>query len=242
MARQKNSNKAKRSTSKSKGRDTGVRPATVAPSDSPALASKPDPTESNSLAPHANAASVQTSDVENDSALARLVIPLDRLQAFVRFVWRGALGAGCLWLGRLIWPGPDYQTIVYLSFLTCAFSVALTGFILALASLRWLALALWPSATHITMTDKTIDLHTGAFGHDSFAWSDIDVALEGDLEADIYESLPAQAIVPTLRHRPSDHNVFGSLQTYSGRPAENLAAQIKPFVLQRMRQQEADEA
>lgn len=178
----------------------------------------------------------------SDMQLSSLVIPLDRLQAFVRFVWRGVVGAGCIWLGRSIWPGPDYQTIVYLSFLIFAFSIALAGLIFVLAAVRWLALALWPGATRINMTNERIDLNTGAFGHDSFAWSDIDVELEGSLEADIYESLPAESIVPTLRHRPTDHNVFGSLQTYSGRPAEDLAAQIKPFVLQRLRVQEAAQA
>lgn len=175
-------------------------------------------------------------------ATQELIIPLDRLQAFVRFVWRGAVGAGCMWLGRSIWPGPDYQTIVYLSFLIFAFSIALAGLMFAMAAVRWLALALWPGVTRIKVTNERIDLHTGAFGHDSFAWSDIDVELEGNLEADIYESLPAESIVPTLRHRPTDHNVFGSLQTYSGHPAENLAAQIKPFVLQRLRVQEAAQA
>jgi len=243
MARRKKSTKAKRTTAEKAANETGNRPiesVTGASSQAPASLSNDDSPETASSATHEQAARVETSDVGGDgSELAQLVIPLDRLQAFVRFVWRGAIGAACIWLGRLIWAGPASQTIVYLSFLICAFSIALTGLMLVLAALRWLALALWPSPTQIIMTEKAISLRTGAFGHDSFTWSDIRVELEGDLEADIYESLPAEALVPTLRHQPTDHNVFGSLQTYCGRPAEELAAQIKPFVLQRLRQQEA---
>ncbi len=207
-------------------------------SQTPGEPAKPSPHQ----LPHVPTSTNADVSAGRDKSTPPLVIPLDRLQAFVRFVWRAAVGGGCIWLGRSIWPGPDYQTIVYLSFLICAFSIALVGLMLVLAALRWLALACWPGGTRIHVTADAIDLQTGAFGHDSFAWSDIDVELEGDLEADIYESLPPEAIVPTLRHRPTGHNVFGSLQTYGGRPAEELAAQIKPFVLQRLRVQEAAHA
>ena len=241
MARQKRKPKAKhqRETQSHDSTDGGsVKSVAMVNSQSVGEPSKPsDRQPQQAIAP-------PNTNLSNDSdkILPSLVIPLDRLQAFVRFVWRGAVGAGCIWLGRSIWPGPDYQTIVYLSFLICAFSIALVGLMLILAALRWLALACWPGRTRILVTTDAIDLQTGAFGHDSFAWSVIDVELEGNLEADIYESLPAESIVPTLRHRPTGHNVFGNLQTYSGRPAEDLAAQIKPFVMQRLRVQEAAQA
>ena len=177
----------------------------------------------------------------NDDALSPLVLPIERLQAAVRFIWRGAIGAACIWLAALIWPAPEHETIVYLSFLVCAVSIAFCGFILCLAALRWLALTLWPQPTFIRLTPQHIEIHAGPFGREAVNWHALNVELEGGLTAEIFVSLPDEALVPTLRRSQDGANLFGTLQTYSGQPAEHLAALIKPFVFERMMAQEADD-
>lgn len=182
-------------------------------------------------------ASIPTEEI--DDHIGKLLIPCDRLQAAIRFVWLAAIAGVFIAPVIFAWPDGQLQLVVYLSFLTLVLTSGAIGAAFAYLSLRWLLLAIWPSSTIVGADENVIRIDAGPFGKYEVRWSEVTIQLEGDIDADTYRLLPPEALVPSIRRTHDGFDLFGRMQSLTGLPSETLAAKLKPFVLHAMEQTDA---
>ena len=118
--------------------------------------------------------------------------------------------------------------------------VALTGLILVLRGLRWLALALWPAAVGITADAGALTFRMGPFGTRRYPTDALDVsyAFERSVDADdddnLYESfldpeVQMESYLPRIVHPDASVPLERLILHYARGTERQLAVALRPF-------------
>lgn len=177
----------------------------------------------------------------NISAPPSIRLPVDRVHAVVRSVWRLLPGGVLIGLGYLIgfqigswalfW---ERQSITFVAIGTFILILALSGLSFVVSGIRWLLLAGWMRPVHVDIDETAIRASLGPFGSDTILWSDVRCTVAEGFDADLLSQLDNDAFTPHIRDARSQRDVYAWLQSRTGVAPESLTGALRPYFESRL--------
>lgn len=165
--------------------------------------------------------------------LPSLRIAVDRTRAMVRGLWRcvcGALLIGMIlamdmdW--RLLWQA---QRATFLAYGLLIVLVGVVGLALLVCGARWLLLAAWPSHVGVEVSPLHLTLRAGPFGTETYAWPEIRIAYDEEVDPALWDVLLDDEALPGVRHPSCPEDLIVRIQRLSALQAAELAAMLKLY-------------
>jgi len=176
--------------------------------------------------------STTTISVENHPLPLRLAV--DRTRAMVRGLWRCVCGALLIGLilaidldWRLLWQA---QKASFLAFGLLTALVAVAGLGLLTYGARWLLLAAWPSRMGVEVSPMQLTMRAGPFGTETYAWREIRVAYDEEVDHALWDVLLDDETLPRVRHPSCHEDLVVRIQRLSALQTAELAALLKPYL------------
>ena len=160
-------------------------------------------------------------------------IAIDRTRAMVRGLWRGVCGA--LLVGpvfvmdldwRLLW---QTQRATFLASALLTTLLAVAGVVLLVYGVRWIMLAAWPGRVGVEISPLHISMRAGPFGKETYAWSEIRVAYDEDMDPSLWDVLLDDETLPCVRHPICEEDLVVRIQRLAALRTADLAALLKPY-------------
>ena len=158
-------------------------------------------------------------------------LPVDRISAAVRALWRllaSAILVGAGWAAwmpirwNLLWHEQRASflalTLIILILIGCALAT-LVG------AVRWSALAVWPGRPGVECSTQKVSLMLGPFGTRSASWRDIEVSREFLVEDD-----PSTECTVRLVSRLDGADLTAMIQRFAAIDAESLSTRLAPLL------------
>lgn len=168
-------------------------------------------------------------------------IPVDRVQAAVKAVWRllsaGLLTGTAVLIGfqlgdlHLFWQTQPI-TLIAIGVFVCA--LAITGVLIGIGGLRWLLLACWPGRLFIEIDAASIRAAFGPFGGRTFPWASLRCEIAEGFDAEMLSHVADDAFTPVLNDTREPCEVYGWIQSHSGADPDVLTRALRPYLIARM--------
>lgn len=162
-----------------------------------------------------------------------ICIAVDRTRAMVRGLWRVAFAA--LLFGPVLVMDLDWKLLWQTqraTFLASALLTALlaaAGLVLLVYGVRWIMLAAWPGRVGVDVSPLHISMRAGPFGQETYAWSEIRVAYDEDVDQALWNVLLDDETLPCVRHPACQEDLTVRIQRLAALDAAELAALLKPY-------------
>jgi hypothetical protein len=149
-----------------------------------------------------------------------IILPVDRARAAMRGLWRLAL--------MLITAAPTFIMTVNLDWKLLRLSdpasfyglgvlwlgLAATALGLFVSAARWLLLSVWHQPLLIRISPREIAWNLGPFGQRVIPVQSLEVRLFPEVEPELLESIPDDALTITMRHRSTGENIGAKLEMF----------------------------
>ncbi|HKQ46940.1 MAG TPA: hypothetical protein VJZ71_02595 [Phycisphaerae bacterium] len=167
-------------------------------------------------------------------------LKVDRSRALVRALWRllcAVVVGGLLFQIRpdwaLLWKTQPASCLA-LGLLTVC--LAVVAFTLLVAAVRWLLLAVWPGPLGVNATAHGLELDLGPLGRRAYAWEEIVVDVEQEIEPGLIDELPDDSLAVRIRRRGTKENLARLIQLAANLSDEELTRRFRPLLGDGLRQ------
>lgn len=161
-------------------------------------------------------------------------MPVDRTRAATRAAWLltlggllavagAAAGRGIRW--KAMWSA-DPVTLAAMSFLL--FVLLVVALLLLARGGRWLALALWPRATDVSISADGIALALGPFGTQALDWSRM--RMEWPEREEEIPAMDDDPVLPRLHHPAFSGEICERVMQFCGVTPVELFGVLSPHV------------